>query len=302
MQKIPVGETISGAYAFAFVEFLSVLGTAWFPYVILMAFDAGVILLLAPDLPGQFMRGEFDLAFLFGIRRVEGLIWLATLVVRSMVTVGLQERALGRAQGPAFFFFSLGTPVWRMIGANVLAFLLLVLILLLTCGATAAVAFATVELIPHLGTVIAVAAVIAAVCWFIYVCVRLVFFLPAVVVAEEQIGLARSWELGGGNFWRIVAVLLAVFVPVWIGMNIVWASVVGPFIPWDLFSHLNPGMTPEELGQFYVSIVKRVLQAMRVALPFVIAFGLIEALIFLGLGNGAIAKAYLNMTREGAAA
>ncbi len=302
MQKIPVGETISGAYSFAFADFLSVLGTAWFPYVILMAFDAGVILLLAPDLPGQFMRGEFDLAFLFGIRRVEGLIWLATLIVRSMVTVGLQERALGQVQGPTFYFFSLGTPVWRMIGANFLAFLLLVFIFLLTCGATAAVAAAAVEFIPHFGTAIAVAAVIAALCWFVYACVRLVFFLPAVVVAEEQIGLARAWELGAGNFWRIVAVLLAVFVPVWIGMNIVWGAIVGPFIPWDLFSHFNSGMTPEEFGQFNLSIVKRVLQEMRVALPLFIVFGLIEMLIFLGLGNGAIAKAYLSATGKGAAA
>ena len=48
---------------------------------------------------------------------------------------------------------------------------------------------------------------IVAVLWYIYAAVRLVFFLPAVVVAEEQIGLGRSWALGRGNFWRIIIVI-----------------------------------------------------------------------------------------------
>ena len=300
MNKLPVGETISGAYGFAFAGFLSILGTVWLPYVALLAFSAGVIYLIAPDLPGHVMRGEFDATTLYSVWRVGGLIWLASLIVRAMVTVGLQERALGQTQGPTFFFFSLGARVWLMIAAVFLAILSIVLIALLTAGVTAAVAFAAIKFIPNFGRVIAVILGIVAVCWFIYACVRLTFFLPAVVVAEERIGLGRSWELGGGNFWRIFAVTFVVFVPVVIGLGIVQNAVMGPFMPMAFMTHdYHPGMTPGEIADVYNGMIKSFLTQIRGVLPFYIAFSLIQELIFLGLGNGAVAKGYLGVTGKG---
>jgi hypothetical protein len=295
MGKIPVGETISGAYGFAFAGFLTVLGTVWLPYVAFIVFCAGVIFLLAPDLPGQIMRGEFDASMMYGIWRIGGLIWLASIIVRSMVTVGLQERALGRAQGPAFFYFSLGAAVWRMIGAIFLAILALILIGLLTAGVTAALSYASFSYVPNVGKALAVILCIVAVCWMIYACVRLVFFLPAVVVAEDSIGLGRSWELGGGNFWRMFAVWFVVFVPVAIGLGIVRNALVGPFMPMH-FPSFHPGMTPDDLKTFYAEILKSVFAQMRVALPFFIAIGVVQEIIYLGLANGMIAKAYLGVT------
>src|SRR5271163_4520802 len=156
MNKIPVGETISGTYGFAFAGFLSILGIVWLPYVVLLVFSAGVIYLVAPDLPGHVMRGEFDATTFYGVWRVAGLIGLASLVVRAMVTVGLQERALGQIQGPPFFFFSLGARVWLMIAAVFLAILSIVLIVLLTAGVTAAAAYAAVKFVPNFGKAIAV--------------------------------------------------------------------------------------------------------------------------------------------------
>ena len=297
MRKIPVGETISAAYGFAFAGFLSVLGTIWLPTVAFIAFCAGAVFLLVPDLPRHIMQQDFDSAF-FEIARIGGLIWLASLIARSMMTVGLQERATGRVQGPTFFYFSLGAPVWRMIGATILLVLLLLLILILLVCATGAVAYVAIHFIPRVGKAVAVIAGIVATCWFIYAIVRFAFFLPAVVVAENQIGLGRSWELGQGNFWRIFAVMFVAIVPVAIGLTIVQNAVVGPFLPMGMDSmHIHPGMTPHELLEFYKSMFKPFLAQIRQAWPFLLILGIIRDILFLGLANGAIGKAYVAVTQ-----
>jgi len=297
MRKLPVGETVSGAYGFAFADFLSVLGIAWLPHVIYVLLIAGIVYGLAPELPGLVMRGEFDDTTIYALHRISGLIGLIGIVVQSMVTVGLQKKALGEMPGPTFFYFSLGAPVWRMIGAVFLAILAYILIVALTVGVAAALAAVAANAIAHYGPAIAVILGIVASCWIIYVAVRLFFFLPAVVVAEGQIGLIRAWELGGGNFWRIFAVCFVVFVPVAIGFGILENVLIGPFLPYDAMMHFHLGMSPREFGEFYLAMGKSLLHILRAALPLVVAFGLIRSIVFLGLGNGAVAKGYLGVTK-----
>ncbi|MGB8365047.1 MAG: hypothetical protein ACLQUZ_16900 [Rhizomicrobium sp.] len=301
MDRIPVAKTISGAYGFAFGNILSVLGIIWFPYVILAAIAAGAVFGLAPGLLGDIMHGEIGPPLFFAIARVAGVIWLASIVIHAMVMVGLQQKALGRHEGNSFFFFSLDAPVWRMIGAMFLAFLVLLLIFALTAAAAAAASFAAVKFVPHGGNAIAAVAVIAAVLWCIYASVRLTFLLPAVVVAEERIGLGRSWELGGGNFWRMVAVFLAVFVPAAIGLGIVSQALIGPFIafPPDFASHFGQHMTPEEIGNAYATFFISMSKQMVAAWPVFLIIQAIETVIYQGLGNGMIANAYLGVTSSG---
>jgi hypothetical protein len=118
--------------------------------------------------------------------------------------------------------------------------------------------------------------------------VRLTFLLPAVVVAEERIGLGRAWELGGGNFWRMFAVVIAVFVPVAIGFGIVQAAVFGA--SFAIPGNLRPDMDIHEFG--------RTLLRQYGALSLVaVAFQVIERILFMGLGNGMIASAYLALVQ-----
>lgn len=311
MQKIPVGATISKAYGFGFGNVLSVLGVLWFPHVVLAAIVAAIVYGLAPDLPGQFMHGEFDLAFFRNVIRIIGIVWLASIVIRSMVTVGLQERALGRSTRPVFFYFSLGAPVWRLIGAFFLAFLVMLFVIVLTVGAVVAISLAANKFVPHGGKAIIVIAAIAGAAWYIYAVVRLTFFLPAVVVAEEKIGLVRAWELAGGNFWRIVAVAFVVFVPVAIGFQIVSSALIGPFVISTDFashfaSHFGPHFSADDVAKAYGEILTAVFKQLRGAWLIVLAIDIVQTLIYHGLGNGMIANAYLGVTQtenvpEGAA-
>src|SRR6185295_18171837 len=51
---------------------------------------------------------------------------------------------------------------------------------------------------------------------FLLAILRLSFLLAPIAAVEHRAGLLQSWRLTKGNAWRIVVILLAIFVPVWI--------------------------------------------------------------------------------------
>jgi hypothetical protein len=285
MNKIPVGETISGAYSFAFTKILSVLGIFWLPYVLFAAIVAAAVHFLAPDLPNQIMHGPWDMSLAMNFRRISGIVFLFGIVASAMVTVGLQRKALGLHPGPVFFYFSLGAPVWLLIGAFILAILVIILVVAITVGICMAIWFGAASIgSPAAVAAVRAIAIVAGVCWIIYLEVRLLFFLPAVVVAENTIGLGRSWTLAGGNFWRIIAVWIVVFLPVAIGFGMVSNALIGPFLPnFDFLKH-----QPADPQMF----INTLMQQFRVLGPVYLVFAFVERVVFWGLGNGAIATAY----------
>jgi hypothetical protein len=130
--------------------------------------------------------------------------------------------------------------------------------------------------------------------------VRLWFFLPPVVVAEGGLGLARSWQLGGGNFWRIVALFLAcVFGPaIVISMvsNIVFMPfMAGAVIKLQQAAGTNQIIPPDQFFAMFVEPLKRMW-------PYWLAYQLITAPILLGLSNAMSALAYRNLTAPEVAA
>jgi hypothetical protein len=286
MNKIPVENTISRSYGFAFSNILSVFGIAWLPYLMLVAIAVGLVFLLAPDLPRMLIQGDFDPVVLLHVSHIFGLLGLLSFIVTCMVTVGIQRKALGKHPGPVFVSFSLGAPVWRLAGALFLAGLVILFIALLTGAVAGVIWWAAGRFLPNFELLIRTIAVVAACLWLIYMSVRLTFFLPAVVVAEEGIGLGRAWELAEGNFWRIFIVFVAVFLPVAIGFGIVSSALFGPFFE---MAHFHGGMDFHE-------IMHAVFQHMRVVGPLMIIYQMVERIVFLGLGNGMIANAYLAVT------
>src|SRR5437870_2188803 len=103
--KIPFERTISGAYRFAFANILSLIGIAWFPYLLLAALVGGVGYGLWPQLvhvfdamkeakPGQPPDFE-QIRPLFALMgSFYGLILPAFVVATAMVTVGMMRKAL----------------------------------------------------------------------------------------------------------------------------------------------------------------------------------------------------------------
>lgn len=281
MPKLAVGRTVEAAYRFGFKQFFAVLGISWFPYVAVIAILAVPAVLMGPAMVAGLERDPLDLSVLPSLIGLGVLMLIGFIVAGAMVRVGLMRRALGLSTGWAFVYFSFGAPVWRMLGAIILVFLVM-----LGIGVSSAAVVAIVwgiaqavasEQIAMIATVLAGA---VAVCWYIYAVVRLVFFLPAVVVAEEQIGLGRSWALGRGNFWRIVVVWLAVLLPVVIAFSILGMLVGAPVT-----------VMPAH-ARTVQAVVRLVMAKLSTIGPLSVLLNIVYVTLMAGLTSGAIAGAY----------
>jgi hypothetical protein len=292
--KIPVGRTIEGAFSFVFRNFLSVVGIIWFPYLVATAIIAGTTLWLVPDWRTLFDHVGTDPAAIavpmLRLARIFTVAWPVLFVAAAMVEVGLLRKALGLHKGPMPIYFSLGAPVWRMVGAYVLLFFIFIAIVLVGCLAAGAVAGLAWSFVPSPGRAwICAVAVAAAIVWVIYASVRVRFLLPAVVVAEGHIGVGRAWHLAGGNVLRIIAIVLVIDIAVGIVFGIV-SSLIAP-IPFPMFAqHPDPQM----IWHWYALMLHTVG-------PALLAVRLVEVALLAALGAGAAAAAYRSLVPPDAA-
>ena len=297
MKKIDIEATVVGAYRFFFHNIISIIGTVWFPALILVALVAGCVLAIVPhawltgtvDVPDAetFLVTKFSL-----IAAAVPLVGFAGLVIGAMIRVGILERALGIRTGRTLFYFSLGLPVWRMVAAEIVAVAVVVVLMLAEIAAGVAAHFAISAFAPGWVVVLFdVVQVIALIVLFVYVGVRLFVFLPAVVVAESRIDLGRSWALGHGNAGRMIVVFLAVIIPVSIVTSIINDVTVLPIFMTNA-QHLGPTPTPDEVTAFF--------RALMPFLPVFVTVQLLGALVSTGTCLGAIGTAYKSATAEDA--
>ena len=300
MKKIPLEATLGGAYRFLFTRILSIIGTIWLPLVLLIAIGAGLVYWLVPHawLAGQLPTlhaKDIEPAMVWAMCRpfIVGapIFGVAVLIVYAMMITGLMGLSLGQKTTPTFVYFSLGANVWRMI----LAFILCEIVVIVLAGILTALVMLFKHLampyIPHPGGPLLFALlIIVAVCVFLYTAVRLTFFIPAVVVAENRIGLGRSWELGGGNFWRIIVIYLLVLLPVAIVAGIISQMTVLPAIMSQIV--VLPHDAPP------AQVIHAFLKALLPVLPTVVAIRVLAQLAMIGLVAGAAGTAYNAVTAE----
>jgi hypothetical protein len=222
MTKIPVGKTIAQAYAFGFGDFFKILGVMWLPMAVVW-------------LPGFFVQrrmlalqaqlGAGNLSVFHEMWPILVPFYLAIFFLLFMQIIGIAKLALGLKKGPVWFYFSLCKPVWRLIG-NFLLMIAAVIVGVIAVFLGGFLIGFVLRLITNavnnglftgIVGVIAIVAMIALWCAYIYGLVRLTFFMVPVIAAEEEgFALARSWTLGWRNFWRMFVVLLAVLGPIFI--------------------------------------------------------------------------------------
>jgi hypothetical protein len=205
MNKIPVWKTIRFAYAFAFGDIGTIIGLIWLPTLLI------ALLQFLPYALGTLAVDQ-DSGNAAGAAVANLLFYAAGLILFAMNAVVVMRQALGLRQGGATVHFALGLPEWRMLGANLICAIILgALLLAYLLGVLFATSLAkTLTAGVAIGTLLYLS---TGICILIYVSLRLVFLVVPVVVAEDKIDLARGWTLTAGNFWRIVAVMLAVSLP-----------------------------------------------------------------------------------------
>lgn len=232
--KIPVSRTIGYAYSFTIGNFLNIVGIAWLPLALAAA--AGY-LLIAPNIEAFRMAADTQDLSAMGMFMVNMfLLFVIIWILFAMISVGVTRRALGMDSGPAFFYFSLGGAVWKLIAAYIAYFVIVAVISMIgfavlgIIGAAVGVSMGgsdmNLEGAGIVGIVFAVL-MLAFYVFLVFVALRLVFLLPAVVVAENRIGITRSWTLSRGNVWRIFAIILAIYIPILIVEIVVIAALGG---------------------------------------------------------------------------
>lgn len=294
MEKIPVGKTIADAYRFAFGDFRKILSIIWLPWLVLTA--GGVVL-----------RSQ-TLAFSNAIatRNYSGLshaltllvpFYIVAVIVLFMQVAGITQQALGLRTGSPYYYVSLGKPVWRLIGTFLLVAAIFAgsYIMLLAAGILLGAVVAILAKIANsLGIILGIVAVIAMIAAFgayFYCLVRVAFLLNPIVIAEQRISLRRSWALGAGNFWRIVAILLAVMLPIMTVQILIMFVFLGHGFPPTAPIHATADQLAANralVAAWNADLQKRMLDYWYLVYP---AYALIAAL-FYGLGCGAQCFAY----------
>jgi hypothetical protein len=297
MKKIPLEGTLVGAYRFLFTRIISIVGTVWLPFVVMAAIIGG---LLYVSVPHAWLQGQCPqihtpqqaIAMLMPLLRIYPGLLLTGLIIASMVMVGLMRHSLGLKKGTTFVYFSLGGPVWRMLGAFVLVYIILMVLLAVLVGIVLVFWFTAVPMMPKgYGLAAGIVLSVIAFCVYVYSSVRLTFFIPAVVVAEGTLGVGRSWQLGGGNFWRIFVIYLLIFIPVGFIASIALQLTVFPAL-FSVIAKLPHGGGPAHIGE--------VMRAMMPVLPAIVIVSLLERLAILSLLAGAIGTAYNAVTTPAA--
>ena len=272
MTRISVAETIRFAYAFAFGQIGAIIGLVWLPLLI-----AALLQFLPYAIGTAYPPDASDAAGATGAALLNLAFVAATLVLYAMNCVSVTRQALGLRQGAATVHFSLGRPEWRMFAAIVICGLITVSVLMFCLlVATIPARFAGAS-----GLLTAVAA-LAGLCAAVWVTLRLVFFVPPVVVAEERIDLPRAWMLSRQNFWRILAIVLAATVPFLLIQGVVFLILLGPGFVAPL---------PTNTAAAAITLTQRLALFDR-HMPTVIGFALVLAPFNLGLTLGASAFAY----------
>lgn len=303
--KIPFERTIASAYRFAFTNILSVIGVGWFPVLLLSLLVGGLIYMMLPQLT-EF--GTTFLAAASGDKKAADpahvvtllgslagsyfLIIIAVILTQAMINVGLMRKALGLHEGPIFFFFSLGSQVWRLIGSYLLLVLLAWAYMFLCIVACFAI-YAGLAQASQGGAIAAVVFIaIFAGLFLIYAAVRISFFIPPVVVAENHIGIRRAWHLGYGNFWRILGILLIVTLPLSMAGQTIMTSLMQIALGPDFGANMGPAASPEEgMKQAMAAF-----QAIGRMWPYFVGVQLVSMILQAGLTTGAAANAYKFVT------
>lgn len=225
MTKIPVLETIRAAYRFTFTHLGAIIGLIWLPMILATVIGFFVLQRFFAALADAFASNNFALAG----PAILGLIsfLLVALLLFAMMAVPVIQLALGSRKSGALAHFAFGIPEWRLFRSALgMAIFLLALLLIVSTAMGAALGQHAAN--ANLTSLLGFYAVFYAAA--IFFGLRFGFLLPVVAVEETGPVLPRSWILSNGNFWRMMAVFLAVAVPVQLLRVAVEVALEGPAI------------------------------------------------------------------------
>jgi hypothetical protein len=282
MNKIPVWRTVVHSYGFAFGKYFTILGIIWLPMLVQSAISYSLQVPLH-DLMAASAHGPapmLDPRF----ARVNLLVQIVALIALTIVSVGITKEVLGLRTGPRFFYARFGAAELRVVVGYFALFLLFIVfaiafvlgILILAGISTVIAGQLASPAAKGIAALVIVSAAFAVWLALLYATVRLTFlFLPS-TVAERRIGIARSWELTSGNFWRIFAIGILVFLPLITAAIVLGLTILGAGYVDFVMQHTND---PQAIQQFVMQRMENYFQA----LPLILVVNFFVAPVIYGL-------------------
>jgi hypothetical protein len=208
MRRIPVIATIRDAYIFTATHLGGIIGLIWVPMVLATVMGFFSLQRYYADFSAALASNNTSALAPSLLMMLCYLV--AALLLWAIMYVAVVQLARGERPAPAVAHFAFGNLEWRMFRALV-GFIGLILMLVLPLFAVggAALKAAGKEADPAQMGVVFYAVIALAM-------PRFFALLPAIAVGETTPVLRRAWMLSAGNFWRLLAVLLAIFGPIFI--------------------------------------------------------------------------------------
>lgn len=280
MRRIPVAATIREAYVFAATHLGGVIGLIWIPMVLLTVMGFFSFQRYYNDFIDAVAGGNAaelgpSLLMMFGYL-------IAALLLQAMMYVSVMQLALGQRGTNVVAHFAFGTQEWRMFRAF-FGFAALILALIIPAFALAN------ALLTGLGARLSATAATVLLLAILYAVVlaampRFLALLPAVAVAETTPVLKRAWMLSAGNFWRLLAVLIGIFGPIFLLFTILEIALSGQ-------APIARGATEQ------VQLLAGVVRA-RQALPLISGLAFLISPLVVGLFAGASASAWRTLNEK----
>jgi hypothetical protein len=292
MNKIPVGKTIAEAYRFTFVHLERVIGVIWLPAVLLTVGQYFVSGSYIAGMAQSMDSGDLAQQGPLFVRLLG--FELVAIVLVAMIGVAVTREILQPLERPLFLRFGLGRTEFRIFGAVVGLYLLLILFVIALIAAGMLLGFLLNLAIPAgvgmpggakraIGFGFLLAVLLCPL--LIYAMLRLSFLVVPSAVIDGGFGIEKSWQAAKGNVWRIFLVCLAVFLPLALLYTGIEAAILG-------FDALNPHF---ELMGDQAAMNRHSAETLRLTaanLPLLMGVKFLLAPLLYGLTFGAAAFAW----------
>jgi hypothetical protein len=210
-RRISVGATVRDAYGFVGAHVGGIIGVIWLPMVLITIAQFFTFYRCYNDFIDALQSGNVAqtgpaLLMLMGYV-------IAKLLLTALMCVGVAQLALGTRNAPALVYVAFGPPEGRLFRAfcGVVGMLLLAGITFVTFAnmALAAIAVPSPGLQQGLSGLVMLALLTAG----LVLGARFLALAPAIAAGETVPVMRRAWALSAGNFWPLVGVMLALFLP-----------------------------------------------------------------------------------------
>ncbi len=294
LSKIQVIATVSRAYGFLLGEAGTIFRLAWAPILIATGLNylyGGQAIDAVLQAKNTAATGvQFDQTqFLLG---VIGFLANAVVIVALLRVVIFGDRKTGLA---VYFWF--GATELRLVGVYILL-VVAALAAVVGAGLALSVLAALAAAIPGLAIIVPIA--VAALGIGLIGAALKLMIIPAVVVAENSLGVERSWALMHGNALRMFLVLVMIYIPIGIAGSLVLMAILGNDMPPspDFQALFSGKLTPDEVRHSVDLWQLGLLKAMRMHWAEISIMNFIGGIIGAALVAGVTGNAYTALAGE----